>query len=54
MGHTSCVNACSPLRRGPQLLASASDDTNVRVSAYYVVFVAHDAYGVRMCLSSST
>lgn len=31
VGHTGCVNACSPLRRGPMLVASGSDDGSVRV-----------------------
>ena len=30
-GHTSCVNACSPLRRGPSLVASGGDDGSVKV-----------------------
>jgi len=30
-GHTSIVNSCSPARRGPELLASGSDDGSVKV-----------------------
>lgn len=30
-GHTSFVNSCSPARRGPELLASGSDDGSVKV-----------------------
>ncbi|KAF8942886.1 U5 small nuclear ribonucleoprotein, partial [Haplosporangium bisporale] len=29
-GHTSFVNSCSPARRGPELLASGSDDGSVK------------------------
>lgn len=31
VGHSLCVNACSPLRRGPQLMATGSDDGLVKV-----------------------
>ncbi|KAF8923033.1 hypothetical protein BGZ58_003444, partial [Dissophora ornata] len=30
-GHTSFVNSCSPARRGPELLASGSDDGTVKI-----------------------
>ncbi|KAF9281971.1 hypothetical protein BGZ68_006296 [Mortierella alpina] len=30
-GHTSFVNSCSPARRGPELLASGSDDGSVKI-----------------------
>eukprot|EP00013_Stygamoeba_regulata_P024951 CAMPEP_0177665746 /NCGR_PEP_ID=MMETSP0447-20121125/21219_1 /TAXON_ID=0 /ORGANISM="Stygamoeba regulata, Strain BSH-02190019" /LENGTH=360 /DNA_ID=CAMNT_0019171861 /DNA_START=46 /DNA_END=1128 /DNA_ORIENTATION=- len=30
-GHTACVNACSPARRGPPLLVTASDDSKAKL-----------------------
>ena len=33
--HDNFVNSCSPLRRGPPLLVSGSDDSHVKVSAKY-------------------
>jgi Prp8 binding protein len=41
-GHTSFVNSCSPARRGPELLASGSDDGSVKVRwllRYYLKLV---------------
>ena len=31
-GHTSFVNSCSPARRGPQMLATGSDDGTIKVT----------------------
>jgi len=33
-GHTTFVNSCSPARKGPELLASGSDDGSVKVHFY--------------------
>ena len=32
-GHSSYVNSCSASRRGPQMVATGSDDGTIRVSA---------------------
>ena len=34
-GHSSFVNSCCPARRGPELIASGSDDGTVKVCTIY-------------------
>ena len=36
--HNGIVNSCHPARRGPEILATASDDTTVKVCCFSLLF----------------